>query len=570
MSSEEQKLQEPTTVVEEKKELSEEEKKRRKEEKKRAKEEKKKKMKELEKQRKKEKKAKKKEEKEKEKEKKEQGKTGLALTATKMGAFSKWYQEVITKSEMIDYYTISGCYVFRPWSFKMWEFIQKFIDTEIAKLGVKNCYFPMFVSQRALETEAEHVSGFAPEVAWVTKSGQSELAEPIAVRPTSETVMYPHFANWIRSHKDLPLKLNQWCNVVRWEFKHPIPFIRGREFLWQEGHTAHATREEAEKEVQDILDIYARVYEELMAIPVIKGQKSENEKFAGGFYTTTIESYVTAVGRSVQSATSHCLGQNFSKMFNIQYESENKTKEYVWQNSWGLSTRSLGALVMIHGDDKGLVLPPRIAPIQVVIVPIISKNNPQLILEKAKEIEKKLNALGIRVELDDRDNYTPGWKYNYWELRGVPVRLEIGARDVENKQVVLARRDSGKKEPVPEAELETKINELLDDIQKSLYNKAKKERDEKLSVVTTWEDFMKKLNAKHCCLVPWCNTRECEDRVKERSKQEESGEEGMLSGAAKSLCIPYSKEYQKELPEGTKCFACDLKATCWTLYGRSF
>jgi len=303
-------------------------------------------------------------------------------------------------------------------------------------LGVENCYFPLFISKKALETEKDHIEGFAPEVAWVTKSGNTDLKEPIAVRPTSETIMYPSFKNWIKSHRDLPLKINQWCNVVRWEFKHPIPFLRGREFLWQEGHTAFASKEEAEEEVQQILDIYRRTYEELCAVPVTKGKKSDLEKFAGGFYTTTCEVFVPSTGRSIQAATSHCLGQNFSKMFDINFIDKDDKKKKVWQNSWGLSTRSIGALIMIHSDDQGLVLAPKIAPIQVVIIPIFNKDydwNEAILI--GKQIMKSLSDLDIRVKLDDTDHNTPGYKYNYWELKGVPIRIEIGINDVKEKKI---------------------------------------------------------------------------------------------------------------------------------------
>jgi len=272
--------------------------------------------------------------------------------------------------ELIEYYDISGCYILRPWAYSMWEQIKDFFDAEIKKQGVENCYFPLFVSAARLEAEKDHIEDFAPEVAWVTRSGQSELDVPIAVRPTSETVMYPVFANWIRSHRDLPMKINQWCNVVRWEFKHPTPFIRSREFLWQEGHTAFAGKAEADAEVRRILELYRRVYEELLAVPVVPGVKSEKEKFAGGLYTTTVEAFVPQTGRGIQGATSHCLGQNFAKMFQIEFENKTGGRSMPWQNSWGCTTRTIGVAIMVHGDDKGLVLPPRVAPQQVVVVTI--------------------------------------------------------------------------------------------------------------------------------------------------------------------------------------------------------
>jgi len=283
------------------------------------------------------------------------------VTFPKAVNFAKWYQEVITKSEMIEYYEISGCYILRPWSYFIWERIQGFLDPLFKSFGVQNCYFPMFVTEGALTREKDHIAGFAPEVAWVTKSGTTDLAEPIAIRPTSETIMYPSYAKWIHSWRDLPVVLNQWTNIVRWEFKHPTPFIRTREFLWQEGHTAHATKDDAYKMVFGILDFYARCYEEMLAIPVVRGWKSEEERFAGADDTTTVELFVPTNGRGIQGATSHMLGQNFSKMFEVQYENDKGQKEFVWQTSWGYSTRSIGSMIMIHSDDKGLVLPPKVA-----------------------------------------------------------------------------------------------------------------------------------------------------------------------------------------------------------------
>jgi prolyl-tRNA synthetase len=368
----------------------------------------------------------------------------LGLSVKKEEDFSTWYTQAITLSEMIDYSDISGCYILRPWSFFIWETIQRWFDDRIKELGVQNSYFPLFVSERALNTEKDHVQGFAPEVAWVTKSGTSDLNEPIAIRPTSETIMYPFFAKWIRSHRDLPLELNQWCNVVRWEFKDATPFLRSREFLWQEGHTAHASYEEAQVRVLSILDLYAQVYEDLLAVPVIKGMKTESEKFAGGYHTTTCEAYINGSGRAIQGATSHNLGQNFGKMFKIYYEDDKGERAIPWQTSWGLTTRTIGVAVMVHGDNKGLVLPPRIAPIQVIICPIAMKNvDFQELINYANEIRRILKSLHIRVDIDSRQNYTPGWKFNHWEQKGVPIRVEVGPRDIASQQVRLVRRDTG-------------------------------------------------------------------------------------------------------------------------------
>lgn len=504
----------------------------------------------------------------------------LGITVDKAVNPSDWYTEAITKAEMIDYYDISGCYILRPWAFNIWEEIQKWFDAEIKKLGVQNAYFPLFVSEKALTREASHIEGFAPEVAWVTKSGKSELADPIAVRPTSETIMYPAYAKWIRSHRDLPLKLNQWTNVVRWEFKRPTPFLRSREFLWQEGHTVFTTLEEASEEVMTILDLYRQVYEDLLAVPVIKGRKSEKEKFPGGLYTTTVEAFIPASGRGIQAATSHCLGQNFSKMFDIQFENDQAKKEYAWQNSWGLTTRSIGVMTLIHGDNKGIVLPPRIAPLQAVIVPIYYKDKDnEALKKKGVELLDALKAKGFRVHFDSRENYNPGFKYNHWELKGVPVRLDLGPKDYENSTICIVRRDNGAKEfGITYDKLADKLHEVLEDIQKGLFEKAKKIRDERLYKVTKWEDFIPALDSKNIVLTPWCERGSCEDDVKvktgpkkeeeekkEKSKNEEDFEP--ITGAAKTLCIPFD---QNPLEEGTKCFHCGEKAKVWCLWGRSY
>jgi len=329
------------------------------------------------------------------------GETLLALQWKKHENFAMWYSDVIVLSEMISYYDISGCYILRPWSYKIWDLIQHWFNEEMEKLGVENAYFPLFVSQDRLEKEKDHVEGFAPEVAWVTRSGNDELAKPIAIRPTSETIMYPAFSDWIKSHRDLPLKLNQWSNVVRWEFKDPTPFLRSREFLWQEGHTAHATYEEADAMVMKALDLYRRAYEDILAVPVVPGYKTEKEKFAGGHQTTTVEAYIAGSGRAIQGATSHNLGQNFGKMFNINFQDENGKSQIAWQTSWGFTTRAIGVMIMVHGDDKGLVMPPRIAPQQAVIVPIVSK---KMTYEEAKpyceSILKDLQDAGVSILLN--------------------------------------------------------------------------------------------------------------------------------------------------------------------------
>ncbi|KAK9800340.1 hypothetical protein WJX73_005635 [Symbiochloris irregularis] len=490
--------------------------------------------------------------------------TKEGLSASKASSFADWYTQVVTEAELIAYYKVSGCYILRPGAYFVWETIQRWFDGKIRESGVQNAYFPMFVTEEQLNAEKNHVEGFAAEVAWVTKSGSSDLDRPIAIRPTSETVMYPYYAQWVRSHRDLPLRLNQWNTVVRWEFSNPTPFIRSREFLWQEGHSAFATQAEAEGEVFEILDLYARVYTDLMAVPVIKGRKSEGEKFAGALFTTTVEAFVPATGRGIQGGTSHCLGQNFSKMFGIDFEAEDRSKQLVWQNSWGLSTRTIGVMIMVHGDDKGLVMPPRCAQTQVVIIPIpnakLSVEAKQAMAEQADKFAGELRALGLRVALDSRDNYTPGWKYSYWELRGVPIRLELGPKDMEKESCVLARRDTLKKEPVAWSQVASEVPKLLDTIQHAMYEKALAERDAGIEKVTTWEDFVRALDRKHLVLAPWAYEEEIEKDVKKRSATAEAM-------GAKTLCIPLE---QPDLPSGTKCFASGREAKNWALWGRSY
>ena len=492
---------------------------------------------------------------------------GFGMSAKKSEDFATWYSQLVQRSELIEYYDISGCYILRPWAYEIWEQVQNFLDTEFKKLGVKNSYFPMFVPKKHLETEKDHVEGFSAEVAWVTHSGSTQLEEPIAVRPTSETIMYPAYSKWIRSHRDLPLKLNQWCNVVRWEFKDPTPFIRSREFLWQEGHTAFATQEEAEEEVYKILDIYARAYNELLAVSVVKGRKTEYEKFAGGLFTTTVEGFIPETGRGIQAATSHCLGQNFSKMFNISYLGDDGSSKLVWQNSWGFTTRSLGVMFMNHADDKGLVLPPRIAPIQVVFVPIYFKEKDSL-NAKVADLGAELQKLGVRVHLDTRDNCNPGYKFNEWELKGVPLRVELGPKDVEKQQCVIVRRDTGAKLFVAWSDFASTVESLLTTIQSDLLNKALTSHKESIVQTTTWEGFMDAISTKRLGLIPWCGNTPCEQDIKVQSAKDSKGEKGAATGAAKSLCIPF--EQPEEPASNHKCVKCGEQAKQWVLFGRSY
>ncbi|KAL7946137.1 hypothetical protein V8C42DRAFT_322585 [Trichoderma barbatum] len=508
----------------------------------------------------------------------------IGITVTKAENFPAWYQEVVLKGEMVEYYQeISGFFVLRPLSMHIWGVIRKWFQDRIELMGVEETSFPMFLSSKSLEKEKDHVEGFAPELAWVTKAGDKDLEVPVAIRPTSEAVMYPYYAKWIRSHRDLPLRLNQWNSVVRWEAKQTTPFLRTREFLWQEGHTAHLTEELAGKEVLEILEHYAGVYEQLLAVPVVRGRKTENEKFAGGYYTTTVEGYIPSNGRGIQGATSHCLGQNFSKMFDITVEDPaNKGSHiHVWQNSWGLSTRVIGVMIMVHGDDKGLVLPPRIAKTQTILIPVgINKSTTPEDRKKHEEqldgIRDTLKKAGVRAESDWREGYTPAWKFNDWELKGVPLRIEFGPKDAAKEVVSWARRDTGEKGTIPIAEVATKVPELLETIQQDMYAKAEKSFREHRLQITKWEDVLPALDDKNVVLIPFCGDGKCEDRIKELTTREDTQpdvpeSQKLPSMGMKSLCIPF------EQPEGvvageTECLnpECQRKAQSWTMFGRSY
>jgi len=477
----------------------------------------------------------------------------VGVTVKKSEDFSEWYTQVIVKSGMADYAPVKGCMIFREHSYAIWEKIQQIFDEKIKATGHRNVYFPLFIPESFLKKEAEHFAGFTPEVAWVTMGGDTPLEEKLALRPTSETIMYATFAKWIRSWRDLPIKINQWCNIIRWDTKGTKLFLRTREFLWQEGHTAHATKEEADQEVMQILNEYKDVMENYLAIPVITGKKSESEKFPGALYTTALEA-IMPDGKALQMGTSHQLGQNFSKVFKIKFLDQDEKEQYVWQTSWGFSTRMIGALVMVHGDDKGLVLPPRVAPIQVAIVPIPYKDaNSKEILAKAQQIYEKLQKQGIQVVLDDRAEYTPGWKFNEWELKGVPVRIEIGPRDVKQKQVTLARRDTFEKVAVKEEKVLNAVEELLEKIQKNLFNKARKFLEENITTVKTYSEFKKVLRKKggfiRAC---WCSSPECEEKIKEET-------------GATIRIVPLKKE-----KTFTECIYCGEKAKEVVYFARAY
>ena len=474
-------------------------------------------------------------------------KSEQGLTVKKEKNFSEWYTQVIQKSEMGEYTKVSGAMVFRPNSYFICEKIQEYINEELKKINVKNVYFPSLIPESLLNKETEHVEGFTPEVAWVTHTGKRKLKERLAVRPTSETLMYDSYRKWIRSYKDLPLKLNQWCNIVRWEFKHPIPFLRTREFLWQEGHNVFATEKEADKDTKQMIDLYEKTYKELLAVPVLKGKKSEKEKFAGAVYTLSIETQLPN-GKAIQCSTSHNLGQNFSKVFDINFLDKEKKKQYAWQTSWGLTTRSIGILIAMHGDNKGLVLPPKVSLIQIVIVPIIFGDNKKEILKKCGEIKNKLKS--YRIYLDDRTEYKPGWKFNEWELKGAPIRIEIGPKDIQKKQVILVRRDTSKKEEVKISSLNKKIKKTLEDIHKNLLKKATLFLKNSIVKAKNESEINKVINNGKIAEIKWCGSKACEEDIKFKTK------------GAKSLNI--SKKIKG------KCANCNKSAEFVAYFGKSY
>lgn len=439
----------------------------------------------------------------------------MGVTVKKCEDFSEWYVQTVLKSELADYAPVKGCMIFREHSYAIWEKIQEAFNKKIKATGHKNVYFPLFIPESFLKKEADHFEGFVPEVAWVTMGGNSLLEEKLAIRPTSETIIYATFGKWIRSWRDLPIKLNQWCNVVRWETEATRLFLRTREFLWQEGHTAHVTSDEAEDEVMGILETYREIMEDYLAIPVLTGRKTEKEKFAGALYTMALEA-IMPDGKALQMGTSHNLGQHFSKVFDIKFLDEKEKECHVWQTSWGISTRLIGAVVMVHGDDKGLVLPPKIAPVQVVIVPIPYKDaGTERILEVARHVFEELQEKSVEVVLDDRSAYTPGWKFNEWELKGVPLRIEIGPRDIKQEQVTIVRRDTREKAAVKENEVVATVTNLLVEIQNSLFSKAKKNLEENITTVRNFDELKEVLRkAGGFVRASWCSNANCEEKIK--------------------------------------------------------
>ena len=462
--------------------------------------------------------------------------------------FAQWYTDVVRKAELADYTDTKGFIAIRPYGYAIWENIQNYTDKKFKEVGVTNLYMPLLIPESMLQKEKDHVEGFAPEVAWVTFGGGEKLEERLCIRPTSETMMSTMYSRWIKSWRDLPILGNQWCSVVRWE-KETRPFLRSREFLWQEGHTIHETAKEAEERTMMMLDIYADVIENLLAIPVLKGRKTPKEQFAGAEATYTVETLMHD-GRALQAGTSHYFGQNFTKPFEIKFQNREGKEEYAYQTSWGLSTRLLGAVIMAHGDNRGLKLPPRVAPIQAVIVPIAMHK--EGVLEKTNKIFEELKN-DFRVKLDDRDNYSTGFKFNDWEMRGVPVRIEIGSRDLENGVAVLVRRDTGEKETVELNNLKEKLAELLEDIQNSMFEACKKIVSEKTTVAFSLEEIAQNLEKNQGYVkTMWCGNIECEDKIKE------------ITGAH-SRCIPFKQEHLADV-----CPICGKKAEKMVVWGRQY
>jgi len=464
--------------------------------------------------------------------------------------FSRWYVEVIKKAELADYAPMKGMMVIRPYGYAIWENIQLLLDKRIKESGHVNAYFPLFIPETFLQKETEHLEGFSPEVAWVTQGGTEELEERLAVRPTSEAIIGNMYSKWIKSWRDLPVLINQWANIVRWE-KVTRPFLRTTEFLWQEGHTAHETFEEAQDETLKILGMYKEFVESELAIPVVSGKKSEREKFAGALETYAIEALMSD-GKALQMGTSHNLGQHFSKVFNIRFEDRDQKLQHVWQTSWGVSTRLVGAVIMAHGDDSGLMFPPRIAPTQIVIIPISIGNWKEEVLPTAQKLEKMLRQEGWRVKLDARKEFTPGWKYSEYEMRGVPLRIEIGPRDIQKNQVVVVRRDTMSKESIGLDSLINSIPQVLDDVQSTLFEKAFKFQEENTHKVDNYEDFKSVLESKRGLIKTfWCGGQECEDKIKEETM-------------ATIRVIPLEQDKKG------KCVLCKAESDKWVYFARAY
>ena len=463
--------------------------------------------------------------------------------------FAKWYTDIVKKADLADYTDTKGCIAIKPYGYAIWENIQKYTDDLFKKAGVENVYLPVLIPESLLQKEKDHVEGFAPEVAWVTQGGGEELEERLCIRPTSETMFSNLYSKWLSSWRDLPMVYNQWCNVLRWE-KETRPFLRSREFLWQEGHTIHETEKEARERTIQMLNIYQQVIEDLLAIPVVKGEKTASERFAGAENTYTVETLMHD-GRALQSGTSHYFGQKFTKPFEIKFQNREGKEEYAYQTSWGISTRLIGGVIMAHGDNRGLKLPPKVAPIQVVIVPIAAHK--EGVTQKATEIYKELLEAGYRVKLDLRDNYSTGYKLNDWEMRGVPVRVEIGPRDIENGKCILVRRDTLEKQEAQLDKLSHELGILLEAIQLNMFEDCKKRMEAKTTIATNMDEFTKNITENQGFIkAMWCGEESCEDKIRE------------LTGA-KSRCIPFEQEHISDT-----CVCCGKKAKHMVIWGRQY
>jgi len=476
----------------------------------------------------------------------------LGITVKKSFDFSDWYTQCVLKSGIADYSPSKGFIVLRPYGYAIWEIIKDILDNELKKTGHKNGFLPVLIPESLLTREKDHFDGFMPEVFWVTRSGDCDLGEKLAVRPTSETLAYSMFSKWISSYRDLPLKLNFWNSALRAEIKSTKPLIRNSEFLWQEGHTAHTDEIDADKEVRMILDVYKYLIEEYLAIPTLSGLKTDKEKFVGAKYTTCIESLM-GDGKVLQMATSHNLGQNFSKPFEIKFLDKDTNEQFVWQTSWGISWRVIGALIMVHGDDKGLILPPKISPIQVIIVPIYKDQSKEVVKQKAYELEKKLKDFNIRASTDDRDEYTSGWKFNDWEMKGVPLRANIGLRDIQENQVELIRRDTKERIYVKEKELVNQTLSILQRIQSNLFDSAKKHLQKNTRTAASLVELISVLDATGGFVAcSWCGKRECEDLVKEKT-------------TADIRILPFNPKNNV-----STCIACGNQDTIEVYFGRAY
>ncbi len=447
------------------------------------------------------------------------GKQDVGITVSKNEDFSEWYTQVVLKAKLADYAPVKGLIVLRPDGYSIWESLRSTFDKKFARNGIRNGFLPILIPESLLGKEQKHFAGFNPEVFWVTHSGTNEVGDRLALRPTSETLAYTLYSKWIQSWRDLPLKINFWNTALRAEIKATKPFLRTSEFLWQEGHTVHSTKEEAEKEVIKILDIYKNTVEEELAIPVTTGKKSEKEKFVGAEYTTTMES-IMPDGKALQMGTSHFLAQNFSKPFEVKFADKDNVEHFAWQTSWGVSWRLIGAMIMAHGDDKGLVLPPKVAPMQVVIIPIYkNENDKENVITKVNEIANSLELRNIRIHIDSREELTPGYKFNDWELKGVPLRIEIGPKDIENQSMVLAKRYNHEKIKMGLNEVE-KISTILDEIQTEMLEKAKTEAADNTVDIENYDEFKMKMEKGGFFNSPWCGKLECEEKIKEETGAE--------------------------------------------------